>query len=214
MNEGLPSDPEERARVMRTPLEVANSYWKRVGRSFVKSEVFLGKVVNPRQEIERQRALSKSASTRKAANVRHHPETQKQLPLAQEKPPIDPAPADEQMQEVCDAFDRHQCFRNGEPKDLIVQNILSMNGKFDWGRFRQNHNSYCDYWADKGWNFCRLTFNGWIEAGMPGNPEDSKGKYKQDKTTGCPVCKIVPCVCFERHLAKERERDKNAKRYA
>ena len=117
-----------------------------------------------------------------------------------------PTPSEKDLQEICAAFDRHQCFGNREPKDMIVQQVLSMNGKFNWDRFRENHGPYCAFWEEKGWNFCKVTFFGWINAGMPGSPKQKPSSVESPKV--CPRCNLKPCVCFERHL--ERQKATNA----
>lgn len=73
---------------------------------------------------------------------------------------------------TCDEFEaawhRHKNFSQKEPMHLVLQNILSMNGKFRVDRFRSNHPGWCEYWEANGWNnFGSLTFLGWIGAGMP-----------------------------------------------
>ncbi len=62
INEGLPSDPSERARVLRTPQKLADARWLRVGKCFTEVD---GKMVNPRQESERTDAIRKSETNRK-----------------------------------------------------------------------------------------------------------------------------------------------------
>ena len=64
-----------------------------------------------------------------------------------------------------------------EPKDLVFQQILSMNGKFDEVRFGERHGLFCDAWDRAGWRYCPLTFLGWIEAGMPLPPPEPETEY-------------------------------------
>lgn len=64
INGSLPADPEERARVMRTPQEIADRLWKRVGKCFVEFAEDSIRVVNRRQEKEREEARSKSEKAR------------------------------------------------------------------------------------------------------------------------------------------------------
>ncbi len=66
INGGLPSDPEDRARLLSTPREIADRLWVRVSRCFVADAD--GTLVNPRQERERAEAAVKSEQARQAAN--------------------------------------------------------------------------------------------------------------------------------------------------
>lgn len=84
--------------------------------------------------------------------------------------------SDSELQEVSDGFDRHLKHANREPRDLVIQQVLSMNGKFDWPKFRERHGPYCAYYAEKGWRFCTVTFLGWINAGMPPAPPNEGQK--------------------------------------
>lgn len=214
MNEGLPCDPEERARVMKTPLEIANERWKRVSRSFVESDELPGRFVNPRQEIERKRARLKTEKARNSANARHHPELQAApVPAAIDhplRPTVTPKStpsrtSDDQFSELSNAYDRHEKHSNWESKDTVLQVVSGMNGEFDWGKFKNNHKPYCDYWAENQWKYCTLTFLGWIRAGMPPPPPGKDAvKNSVSKPTICPRCEQKPCVCFERQLAREK----------
>lgn len=68
MNDGLPVDPEERSRILKTPLKIANSRWVRVGRCF---QEIAGRYVNRRQEEERTKAQTKSESATKSVRSRY-----------------------------------------------------------------------------------------------------------------------------------------------
>lgn len=74
------------------------------------------------------------------------------------------------------AWERHRKHSKHEAKDVCLQYILSMNGKFSATRFHERHEIYCDYWAGHGWQFCPLSFLGWVEAGMPLPPQDAKSE--------------------------------------
>jgi len=86
------------------------------------------------------------------------------------------------------AWDRHLNVSRShqEPKNLVFQKILNMNGGFNVARFRENHPVWCEYWERHGWNsFGSVTFLGWIEAGMPAPPpeaaKDKKRKSWRDE---------------------------------
>ncbi len=70
VNGGVPADPVERARVLNRTLTYANKKWVRVGKCFSPSEN-PELLVNPRQERERQKALSRKHRATEAANIRH-----------------------------------------------------------------------------------------------------------------------------------------------
>lgn len=71
INEGIPADPKERARVMRTRLDTANKRWERVGKCFVTSSLYPERLINLRQETERGLASQKSLMAAKSVNVRY-----------------------------------------------------------------------------------------------------------------------------------------------
>lgn len=305
INEGIPADPDDRARVMHKSRIIADKRWKTVGQCFVPSAVFPGKLVNPRQEVERDHARSKSekGSDSSTSSQKHEPgfmylairnrdkgikigssvnvarrmaqlryrykeeqielvcsipvndmndaETQshkqfkekrltgewyalseediRQIRLQYEgdtegdtkgdtkgelditlSPPYHPdlrarariaryaydsdsyssvtdngsvktngkhsgpEVLDSELQEVSEAFDRHLKHLNREPKDLVIQLVMSMNGQFDWNKFRQNHKPFCEHWDTHGWSYCTLSFLGWINANMPPPPPKAK----------------------------------------
>jgi len=62
INDGLPVDPVEVARVLRVPIKEFNKLWVRVSICFIGSE----RLRNPRQEVERQGAISVSKERSKA----------------------------------------------------------------------------------------------------------------------------------------------------
>lgn len=70
------------------------------------------------------------------------------------------------------AWERHLKHVRDEPKQLVLQSVISMDN-FDVGRFRDRHPRYCASWAVSGWQFCPLSFLGWIQAGMPEPPAPS-----------------------------------------
>ncbi len=184
VNEGLPKDPEARARLLKKKREIADKRWTVVGECFVESDMFDGRLVNPRQEIQRERAMTKSRKARESAEYRYKknipPKPNQEVlpslfpPLPKKQQHQEVKTTDSQLQEVADAFDRHLKHSNREPKDLIIQQVLSMNGKFDWTKFRENHQPFCDHWANHGWSYCPISFLGWINAGMPPPPPKSK----------------------------------------
>jgi hypothetical protein len=189
MNEGLPADANERALALKTPPDIAAKLWKRVGRSFELSGVS-GKFINPRQEKERLLAISKSKKAQKSANMRYHPEG---APANAPANALANAPAnalanapanltDSMLQEIVDGYDRHAKHSNREPRDHAIQIVMGMNGKFDIAKFRKNHLAYCEYQEANGWNFSKLTFLGWIYAGMPLPPPIPKSKGPAKET--------------------------------
>ena len=71
INGGIPADPKERARVLRTRLDTANKRWLRVGKCFTKSLNDELLFVNSRQETERESACSKSLKASESAKARY-----------------------------------------------------------------------------------------------------------------------------------------------
>ena len=70
LNEGLPVDMDELAAIMRVPRKVLDQRWVKVGRCFHLSEV-TGKLVNKRQEEERNHAQTKSERNSNAVRTRY-----------------------------------------------------------------------------------------------------------------------------------------------
>lgn len=60
INEGLPVDPGERARAFRVTRKYLDKMWVKVGGRFVSNECVKPRLVNPRQEEEREYASRKS----------------------------------------------------------------------------------------------------------------------------------------------------------
>ncbi len=118
-----------------------------------------------------------------------------------------PQPTDGDMQEVVEGYNRHLKHDRWEPQDAVMKEVLSMNGRFDWAKFRRLHQAYCDHYVTHGWDYCKLTFLAWINAGMPPSPS-----AKPEKPYGCPVCRVEPCECFARQIAKEEARAQNSGR--
>ena len=247
MNEGLPADADERARVLKTPRDVADARWHRVGKCFIPSDQFQGKLINPRQEIERCHAFGRSRAATGAVRTRYERSTDVEsmgyerstdvesmgyerstdvristgvsseinnltstnvptnvLPRAlarvaqrasgnssytsnTENPSVknaeqakrsDPASkiSDEELQEICDAFDIHLKHDRFEPRDMTIQTVMGINGTFDWEKFRRNHPGYCRHYAATGWRYCTLSFLAWIRAGMPPAPPEPERK--------------------------------------
>ena len=67
LNDGLPIDIRERSVVLGVSIKELNKLWPKVGRCFATSN---GRLVNPRQEGEREAALSKSRNNARAASKR------------------------------------------------------------------------------------------------------------------------------------------------
>lgn len=102
INGGIPSDPKERARVLRTRLDTANKRWERVGKSFLKSSLYPDQLTNLRQETERELACCKSLKAAESVNHRYERTTnvppralatETETELETENPPKPPAPA-------------------------------------------------------------------------------------------------------------------------
>ncbi len=72
INGSIPADPIERARVLRTRVDVANRRWERVAKSFVNSTLDRDRLVNPRQELERESATSRCIKATESANRRYN----------------------------------------------------------------------------------------------------------------------------------------------
>jgi uncharacterized protein YdaU (DUF1376 family) len=68
LNNGLPEDPSELARMMRVTPKYLQKVWERVGRCF---ETRDGRLVNRRQEEERTKAISRSDSATEAVRSRY-----------------------------------------------------------------------------------------------------------------------------------------------
>ena len=83
--------------------------------------------------------------------------------------------------ELAEAFDRHLKHHRTEPRDTVLQMLMdqAQQGKFDWDRFRGRHAGYADYHLANGWQWCPLTFLGWIRAGMPPAPPEKKTAGKR-----------------------------------
>ena len=87
-----------------------------------------------------------------------------------------------ELEELEVAWERHRKNSGRETQQLVFQRIIGMNGKFNLDRFRERHGQYCEYWAAHGWQFCPLTFLGWVENGMPEPPpEPGKTKSSSDR---------------------------------
>lgn len=109
----------------------------------------------------------------------------------------------EELQEISKAFDRHLKHDPKEPRDLVIQQVISMNGKLDWEKFHKNHAPYCEHYENHGWDYSKLSFWAWINAGCPPPPMQRKTvDSEKPKQTICPNCNKKPCVCFEQRIAK------------
>jgi hypothetical protein len=183
-NGGIPADPEERARLFRLPREIADERWKRVGKCFVPSATDPKRLVNPRQEIERADAISKSlkAKTSRLSRAKGQASTPPMPSVIPAVMPAGDSVDDDKLQEISLAFDRHMKYGKNQTKDLVIQMVLSMNGKFDWSAFRIRHTTYCQHWDQNGWQYSNLSFLEWIQAGMP-PPPTSKAKVGQSTST-------------------------------
>jgi len=80
LNKGIPADPAERARALRDRRSYADKMWERVGRKFITSPDDPTRLVNPRQEFERKKAIEKSRRASDSVRARY------EVPLESEKP--------------------------------------------------------------------------------------------------------------------------------
>ena len=80
------------------------------------------------------------------------------------------------------SWELHLKHARSEPKDMVFQMLLSMQ-HFDVEKFRARHAPYCEAWKRQGWQYCPLTFLGWIQAGMPDPPpppETAKDRQRRE----------------------------------
>jgi len=198
LNYGLPADPMEIGRSLRISSRDIKTLWPRVSECF---ELRDGRTFNRRQEEERIHARTKSERNTSAVRTRYertsnvptnevqHARARAASPSVsgsvfgseEEKPSLrNPLISSEELES---AWDRHNHHSGKEPKQLIFQNVLSMDGNFDPVRFRDRHPKYCEHYENhkKGWEaFGVLTFWGWISAGMP-EPKKTKSEQEADE---------------------------------
>lgn len=74
-NGGIPADPCARARLFSQPQRIIDKLWEVVGKCFVESTADPSRLVNPRQEKEREYAQTKSARASKAIRTRYDSNT-------------------------------------------------------------------------------------------------------------------------------------------
>jgi hypothetical protein len=72
---------------------------------------------------------------------------------------------------VAAGYERHLKHHRDEPRDLVIQHVISLGDKFDQVTFNNRHGPYCDFYDRKGWDFCTLSMLAWIRAGMPPPPK-------------------------------------------
>lgn len=82
VNCGLPSDLDQLAATMRVTRKYLDKVWAKVGRCFVLTDTVHQRLVNPRQEQERQHALSKSERATDSVRSRYERRTN-DVPRAQ-----------------------------------------------------------------------------------------------------------------------------------
>jgi DNA-binding transcriptional ArsR family regulator len=75
--------------------------------------------------------------------------------------------------ELTAAYDRHLKHHRSEPRTAVLLKLIgqSRRGEFDWTKFRENHEPWCDFQRRNGWQYCSLTLLAWIRAGMPPPPQ-------------------------------------------
>ncbi len=102
INGGIPADPKERARVLRTRLDTANKRWERVGKCFLKSTLYPDSLINLRQETERSLASLKSLKAAESVNHRYERSTNVALrALATESESESDTKKETHTQDVC-----------------------------------------------------------------------------------------------------------------
>jgi len=69
LNNGLPSDPDEISRIMKVEREYLDKVWPRVSKMFKPQVDDLSRIVNRRQEEERNAALDKSEKNKRVGNA-------------------------------------------------------------------------------------------------------------------------------------------------
>ncbi len=186
INGSIPADPKERCSLFRIHYKTEEKVFRSISSKLIEGGIegsLSQRLVPIHLQQEFNTLLMKSASASESAKRRYErtarasdydsiSESKEVKP--QEKREISIARARENPKISADdfesAWDRHLKHTRSEPKDLVLQQILSMNGKFDEARFRERHAVFCDAWDKAGWQYCPLTFLGWIEAGMPMPP--------------------------------------------
>lgn len=85
------------------------------------------------------------------------------------------------VEELDTAWEMHHKPRGEQPRVLVFQRIVGMNGAFDLERFRQRHRIFCEYWDRRDWTYCPLSFLDWVEQGMPLPPPEPRSNRKKSK---------------------------------
>ena len=83
MNDGIPADMDELARVFGISRKLLNRLWIKVGQRWSVSPRDAGKLINPRQEVERTYAVTKSSKATESVRTRYERtyERNKDVPL-------------------------------------------------------------------------------------------------------------------------------------
>lgn len=248
MNEGIPTDPDARARLMKTPRAIADKRWEQVKKCFVPSTMFPGKLVNPRQEEERLHVMSVSVSARNSINKRYGRTT----PEATAEPTFEPSPVptfvhtdvgtnvtptnnERDTSALARVAQRASGSGSGSVKALIPEQQRDTGKSFtgngaDWfeevysrhpkkkdrgiaaqylsevavdpKEFDRVHLLWCSEWAKEKSSFAPSLAQWILDKGWK-YPPNGHSNGTKPKPSGCPVCKVVPCECFERQLARE-----------
>ena len=69
MNGGIPASLDELSRLFKIPRKTIDRLWSRIGAKWTPSERDREMLVNPRQEIERQKAVAKSEHNKRPGNA-------------------------------------------------------------------------------------------------------------------------------------------------
>jgi len=188
INDGLPEEVENIARVLQRPEKVVRKYWTIVGKCFHSVN---GRLRNPRLEEQRRQADEYRAEKSRAANARWGKS-------ADAKPMQKPCTTDAgamhvHMQMQCSAsasastntpptpvsateadfaflewtWEQWKKQRKGQARDVVFRLVLGSD-TFNWQRFRERAPLMVAHFAGMNppWKFADLTLWDWIEGGM------------------------------------------------
>lgn len=191
VNGGLPVDPEDRARSLKTPRKIADQMWQRVGKMFVLSEDG-SRYFNTRQEAEREDARTKSERATKSVRKRYERTYERNTDVL---PPVSESVYDsgsnsgkqKKWKDLATASDddfallestwelwRRQ--RAGQARDVVFRLILGSDS-FDWLKFRERAPRMVSHYdaMSPPWRYASLSLWDWIEGGMILPPESPNG---------------------------------------
>ena len=182
INGSIPSDSEERARVLRTPKDEADRLWIRAGRGWKQLYYDESRMVHPRQEIERKEAIRLSKKRAIAGSIGGKRTAKSKQLLEQSSTDAairaygsvyvseSESASGDFEEKFLAAFSRHKKNRGTESQQLVAQMLLSV----DWETFNRTHIPFCEYWDRHDWTKCPVTMLEWWRNGMPGPPPETK----------------------------------------